>query len=157
VPADVPRTGPNTRPGEKPPVMPELATENSAAGARAFAEFFIKTIDWGYATTSSTYMRHYFTKSCIGCLSTAVALDSAARAKHRFIGDRFHITSARDNGVGSIHTRHVFATFDVNSVEVLDRNGKFVDGEPALINFHELIDVSWKSGHWHIDGFTVQR
>ncbi len=64
VPADVPRTGPNTRKGEKPPVMPVLATKHTAAGAQAFAEFFIKTIDWGYATTSSAYMRHYFEQSC---------------------------------------------------------------------------------------------
>ncbi len=50
VPADVPTTGPNTKPGEQPPVMPVAATKHTPDGAKAFAEFFIKTIDWGYAT-----------------------------------------------------------------------------------------------------------
>ena len=48
-----PKTGPNTRPGEKPPLMPLEATQHTPEGAKAFAEFFIKTIDWGYATVSS--------------------------------------------------------------------------------------------------------
>src|SRR4051794_15205328 len=99
LPADVPKTGPNTRPGEKPPVVPLEATQHTGRGAQAFAEFFIKTIDWGYATTSSAYMRHYFTKSCIGCRSTAEALDKAARAKHHFVGDRFTLDSA------TVHTQ----------------------------------------------------
>ena len=78
MPADVPRTGPNTRKGEQPPVMPVAATKHTADGAKAFAEFFIKTIDWGYATTSSAYMRHYF-KSVYWCGIAAKAFDCSLR------------------------------------------------------------------------------
>ena len=67
IPADVPRTGANTRPGEKPPLMPLEATQHTARGAQAFAAFFVKTIDWGYATVSGAYMRHYFATTCMSC------------------------------------------------------------------------------------------
>ena len=75
--------------------MPVAATKHSAAGAQAFAEFFIKTIDWGYATTSSAYMRHYFMHACSGCarlrdaisieqrstdIATSLAIDSTVQS-----------------------------------------------------------------------------
>ncbi len=89
VPPDVPRTGPNIRKGEKPPVLPVAATRHTADGAKAFAEFFIKTIDWGYATTSSAYMRHYFEPTCIGCASVRSGLSTRPASSDRhFIGGR---------------------------------------------------------------------
>lgn len=145
VPADVPRAGPNTKPGEKPPVMPLEATQHTSDGAKAFAEFFIRTIDWGYATTSSAYMRQYFVASCIACASTADAIDSAAAKGHRFIGDRFTIretTLTRSVPIG------VSVTFDVTSAEVVDRHDNFVDGLPALHDFEEAMSPAWSGGRW---------
>jgi hypothetical protein len=149
VPADVPTTGPNAEPGEKPPVMPVLATEHTPAGAKAFAVFFIKTIDWAYATTSTTYMRHYFQPSCVACRSAADAVDKAAREHHHFIGDRFTIRrillgEPRDEELSAI------VHFDVTSAEVLDRHGNYVDAEPALTNFQEHVYEAWRSAGWTV-------
>jgi hypothetical protein len=155
LPADVPTTGPNTRAGEKPPIMPLEATQHTPDGATAFAQFFIKTIDWGYATTSSTYMRHYFQTACVGCRSTADALDKARKQKHHFIGDRFTIRSATEQGTTALKV-HVLTTFDVSSSEVVDHDGKFVDGGPAIPKFRELIDMSWHGDHWLVDDFTAK-
>jgi hypothetical protein len=145
VPADVPRTGPNTKRGEKPPVMPLEATQHTPEGAKAFAGFFIKTIDWGYATTSSAYMRHYFEPSCVSCRSAAIALDRA-RTKHRhFIGDRFTIRR-----VASTSNSRISVYFDVSSAETVDRHGKGVGGYPALTNFREDMHLVWTSPHWSV-------
>jgi hypothetical protein len=143
VPADVPRTGPNTRKGEKPPVMPLAATKHTAAGAQAFAEFFIKTIDWGYATTSSAYMRHYFTSSCIACVSTARALDRADELHRHFIGDRFAIRQVARAGRLSVSVH-----FDVTAVETVTKRGRPVGGYPALSNFREQLFVRWHISRW---------
>ena len=150
VPADVPTTGPNLRSrGEKPPIEPVAALEHTPEGAKAFAEFFIKTIDWGFATTSSKYMRHYYEATCIECENAARGLDSAARARHHFIGDRFTIrrveTVARS---GSAHGLDIY--FDVTSTEVVDQAGKFVDALGALINFRERVQVTWSRGQWKV-------
>jgi hypothetical protein len=134
--------------------MPLEATQHTPDGAKAFAEFFIKTIDWGYATTSSAYMRHYFQHACVGCRSTADALDRARRKKHHFIGDRFTIKSATMTGPVTTQKAHVVVTFDVESVEVVDKNGKPVDAAPAANGFRELVTLSWHGTQWAIDEFV---
>lgn len=149
VPADVPTTGPNTRPGERPPVMPVAATKHTAAGAKAFAVFFIKTIDWAYATTSTTYMRHYFDRSCVECRSAADAVDDAAHKHRHFVGDRFKIRSStpianRDGAAG------VDVYFDVTSVDVLDSSGRVVDGLDAIHNFRERIYLQQSRTDWAV-------
>src|SRR4051812_41161247 len=58
-PADVPLTGHNVKPGEKPPLYPAAARAHTQAGANAFAEFYMRTLDWAYATTNPSYMKHY--------------------------------------------------------------------------------------------------
>ena len=74
--------------------MPVAATKHSPDGAKAFAEFFIKTIDWGYATTSGTYVRHFATSACDGCRSFADGFDRARRRGHHYIGGRVSVTGA---------------------------------------------------------------
>jgi hypothetical protein len=152
----VPKTGPNTKAGEKPPIMPLEATQHTPEGAKAFAEFFIKTIDWGYATTSSAYMRHYFKRSCVGCRSTADALDKAKHKEHHFLGDRFIIESAQITDNTTIAKPQVLVTFDVSSSEVVDKNGKFVNGGPALRGFRELASLSWHTSRWVVDEFAAK-
>lgn len=154
VPADVPTTGPNvTGPSERPPVEPILATQRSAAGAKAFAEFFIRTIDWAYATNSTKYMRHYYEASCVACASTADAVDRAAQKGHHFVGDRFSIrrvTAPAPSGTGY----RVAVFFDVSAAEVVDHAGHFVDGLGALTNYEEQIVVKWRPSGWMVREMT---
>jgi hypothetical protein len=152
VPADVPTTGPNLlRKGERPPVMPVLATQHSAAGAVAFAKFFELTIDWGYATTSTTYMKHYYEPSCVTCKSIQLGLDNAA-AKHRhFVGGRMTIT--RTDGCPLDGTKHAeqceLVVYRLTSVEVVARNGDFVDADPAM-ELKDQIWLRWRTGGWTV-------
>lgn len=149
VPPDVPTTGPNMKPGEKPPVMPLVATTHTPAGAKAFAEFFIRTIDWAYATNSAKYMRHYYEASCIECRSAADAVDKAVREGHHFIGDRFTIRrSAVLNSSNASTVVDVY--FDVSAAEVVDGKGRFVDGLGALNNYRERITTAWRPSGWMV-------
>jgi Family of unknown function (DUF6318) len=150
VPRDVPTTGPNTRPGEKPPVMPLEATQHNARGARAFATFFIKTIDWGYATTSSAYMRHYFdNKTCVACRSITAGLDRAAKNNRHFKGDRLTLRRTRAPRLevhGTIARLSVY--FDIGAVTVLNKNDRVVDHSPASTDYREDMDMQWRSDKW---------
>jgi hypothetical protein len=162
LPSDVPTTGPNTRPGEKPPIMPLEATQHTARGARAFAAFFIKTIDWGYATTSSTYMRHYyFAKTCTECRSVAFQLDAVQQKDHHFVGDRFDIrrtTLAHIRRDGVTATLSVY--FDVGRGAVLTKHGERVDLFKPLTNYREDLYLQWRrtpSGDAWVVGVMVPR
>jgi hypothetical protein len=116
VPADVPTTGTNLlAKREQPPVMPAIALQHTDAGAMAFAKFYLQTVDWGYATTNASYMRHYYDKDCVRCKILDDAITSVQRAKQKFIGGRSHITrvdsfAAKTNGsdlvVDTIVDRH---------------------------------------------------
>jgi hypothetical protein len=129
--------------------MPLAARRHTRAGARAFAVFFIETIDWAYATTSTTYMRRYFVPTCIACVSTAAAVDRARRLGRHFIGDRFTIRGARSlplaSPVGAV------VAFDTESVEVVDSRGRYVDALEALA-LQERVYL-----HWSADGWSVKK
>ena len=152
VPPDVPTTGPNLlHKGERPPVMPLAATKHTAAGAVAFAKFFELTIDWGYATTSTAYMKHYYEPGCITCKSIQLGLDNAG-AKHRhFLGGRMTIVRTRRCAVGGVKRAEYceLVVYRLTSIEVLSRNGDFVDADPAM----ELKDQIWL--RWGSHGWTV--
>jgi hypothetical protein len=146
----VPTTGPNLRSKhETPPVEPLAATKHTRAGANAFAKFFILTIDWAYATTSTTYMCHYFDPACVACRSAVAGIKKANRQGHHFVGDRFTVRSV--NGIpghGSNPAARV--QFDVESTEVVDTNDDYVDSVPALHDFQERIYVFWRQNAWTV-------
>jgi hypothetical protein len=151
IPADVPTTGPNiTKAGEAPPVMPLAATTHSVAGGLAFATFFIQTIDWGYATTSSTYMRHYFRPSCVSCASAADALDHANRNHWHFIGNQFLSPTSKGVPVddGRIADFSARVTFNLTAGESLDQAGKPQGAEPPHPGFVEQLYLSWSISGW---------
>ncbi|HEY2299235.1 MAG TPA: DUF6318 family protein [Jatrophihabitans sp.] len=147
VPADVPRTGPNTKPGEKPPVMPLEATQHTPEGAKAFAEFFIKTIDWGYATTSSTYMRHYFTR-CSDCDAVVRTINKDARLHHRYIGGRLVEQSA--TLVPVPRNARVVVTVDGTAREVVTQHGDFVSADPAHPGLKFGVTTRWMHAQWQV-------
>jgi hypothetical protein len=160
VPADVATTGANvTRAGERPPVAPALATIHSSAGGVAFAEFFIQTIDWGYATTSSAYMKHYYQASCDECSDDASGIDEGAKARHRFIGDRLINIRAElvNGGDPQTYDLAVKTTFDVTAFEEVDKVGKSVDAAPPMPGFVETVFLDWRGNGWTVSKMDSAR
>lgn len=157
VPADVPRTGPNvTSKAEKPPVMPAGATKHTAQGAKSFAVFFVRTIDWGYATTDSHYMRHYFTHSCTLCLAFADEFDNTKSAKHHYLGDRIHIrSSSATAGQDEVYACRVVADVDA-ATSVEDRTGNVIKGGAPISKASLFLKVSWVRRSWTVTSMREQ-
>ncbi|MFL6164244.1 MAG: DUF6318 family protein [Jatrophihabitantaceae bacterium] len=101
-PADVPLTGHNVRPGEKPPVYPAAAKVHSQAGANAFAEFFMRTLDWAYATTNPSYMKHYYGPTCGLCSGIATGIAKTAAEHEWYEGGRLTILSKASIAIGPV-------------------------------------------------------
>jgi hypothetical protein len=127
--------------------MPLLATQHTKAGAIAFAKFFELTIDWGYATTSTAYTKHYYEPSCITCKSIQLGLDKAASQKHRFIGGRMTITRAVSRPVRNVASaeRSARVEYKLTSIEVVDRGGAFIDADPAVA-LKDQVWMKWLPG-----------
>lgn len=152
VPADVPTTGPNTKPGERPPVMPIAATKHSAAGAQAFAKFFMETIDWGYATIDGAYIRHYAARGCSTCVSLAAGLDADRKAGKQYIGGRSIVTGVRTGAAGPLKTQIV--KINSTSFEELTKGGKFVTADQAYTGQQFQFNLKW-AGRWTVVKLAV--
>jgi hypothetical protein len=156
VPPDVPTTGPNlTAANERPPVMPVEATQHTPAGARAFAIFFIKTIDWGYATMSGAYLRHFSSSHCATCLSLAHDLDDDRRNGHVYIGGRSKIRGTERGPAGRLHSQIVRVS--ATSFEEMSRIGKPVAADPAYPNLRYVVWFSWSARGWRTTRLALEQ
>jgi hypothetical protein len=138
--------------------MPLAATKHTPAGAAAFAKFFIQTIDWAYATTSTTYMRHFAAPDCVGCASLKKAIDGAGSRTRHFIGGRFTIRKLVPGGLGGPNGAETseFVHFDVTSVEVVDSTGRFIDGQGAFTDYRERPYLRWHNAAWSVVELTLR-
>ncbi|MGH8860797.1 MAG: DUF6318 family protein [Jatrophihabitantaceae bacterium] len=131
--------------------MPLEATQHTPDGAKSFAEFFIKTIDWGYATTSSAYMRHYFRKTCLSCSSFADGFDTAKARHDRFIGGRITV------GISRLRSRDIVAVpLAITAFEQLMRGGRVRTADGA--HSHERFDVTaeWATTGWRVRNLALE-
>jgi len=134
-PADVPLTGHNVKPGEKPPLYPAAAKARTQAGANAFAEFYMRTLDWAYATTNPSYMKHYTGPSCGLCTGLATGISKTAAEHLWYMGGRLSIHPATATPVGPVTAPADFcttATVDISATSVVDKTGKIFNGQGAL-------------------------
>lgn len=133
-PADVPLTGHNVRPGEKPPLYPQAARVKSQDGADAFAEFFMRTLDWAYATTNPSYLKHYSGPSCGLCSGL---IDDAAKTSadhHWYLGGRLTIGPADATPIQPVTAPADYCSLEkvnITATSVVDKTGKVLNGDGA--------------------------
>ena len=133
-PADVPLTGHNVKPGEKPPLYPAAARARTQEGANAFAEFFMRTLDWAYATTNPSYMKHYSGPSCGLCNGLATGISKTAALKHWYLGGRLTVGPATATPIGPVTAPADFCStvrLDVTAFSTVDNTGKVFTGDGA--------------------------
>ena len=133
-PADVPLTGHNVKSGERPPVYPAAAKVRSQAGANAFAEFFMRTLDWMYATTNPAYPRHYFASSCGLCAGLTTGMTKTMAAHHFYEGGRFTVHPATGTQIAPVTAPADYCAsvkVDTTAAAIVDRTGKVFNGEGA--------------------------
>jgi hypothetical protein len=130
----VPLTGHNVKPGEKPPLYPAAARARTQAGANAFAEFYMRTLDWAYATTNPSYMKHYTGPSCGLCKGLATGISKTAAQKHWYLGGRLTIHPATATPIGPVTAPADYCSmlrFDVAAFSTVDSTGKVFTGDGA--------------------------
>jgi Family of unknown function (DUF6318) len=150
LPADVTTTGPNlARSGERPPLMPTAAAQDTDAGAAAFAQFFLLTIDWGFASTSGTYMAHYFDPACDQCQQIKSGLDASAAQGWHFVGGRYAIKSSTVTSSSRTNpTVRVVAA--IAASKTVDNNDTEQSSTPAIPNFAATLTLAWQSNSWTV-------
>jgi len=129
--------------------MPAIALQHTDAGAMAFAKFYLQTVDWGYATTNASYMRHYYDTECVRCKILDDAITGVAKHKWHFIGGRSKITRITPFATNQFSSDLVFNTVsDIDSGTEVDSNGNIHGGDIAHKEFPEKIGVHWNGASW---------
>jgi hypothetical protein len=152
-PADVPLTGHNVKPGEKPPLYPAAARARTQDGANAFAEFYMRTLDWAYATTNPSYMKHYTGPSCGQCLGLARGISRTAADHHWYLGGRLTIYPANQATISPVTAPADYCSkvkVDITATSVVDKTGKVFNGDGAYSgDVFKLCEKGTTSG-WQI-------
>jgi hypothetical protein len=144
-------TGPGVQPGEKPPVLNEDAKQHTPAGALLFANYYIRALDWSFATNDSYLLKAISSPTCPACNRYITALDG--------LGEGEHLTGSR---IGIVSDRLITGSFKVKSDAVV----KFVLNDqaavivkpssapstvaPAARHDVSLVFVSWIAGAWKV-------
>jgi hypothetical protein len=159
VPADVVTTGSNVRTGETPPVMPIEATKHTAEGAKAFATFYVRVIDWGEATVSASYMRHYTSVECSSCGPFLEGFASDHSAGHRRVGGRITVRSSRLSPKPLQHDADYTAlvVFDVSAFQEFSRSGKVLESDARHLEEQFEVSIGWFARMWQAVDLRISR
>lgn len=152
-PADVPLTGHNVNRGEKPPVYPAAAKARTQAGANAFAEFYLHTFDWAYATTNSAYVRHYSAASCGLCDGLATGITATAASSHWYLGGRFTVHPASSTPIGPVTAKADYcatSSVDTTAASVVDKTGAVINGDGAHRGVRFKACMTYTGSAWQI-------
>jgi hypothetical protein len=83
----------NLRPGDKPPVLTAGAKTHTAAGAKAFATYFVQAVDWGLATTDPYLISAISAPSCRACAGYIQSLTAMRTRGDSVHGARIQVVS----------------------------------------------------------------
>ena len=145
-------TGPNVRPGEKPPEFPALARQHTANGAIAFAGYYFKAFDWGYATNDPYLVEQISAQGCHACAQYARGLEGLAVRHATLHGGRITLDSA-SIFQGTLDIRAEYAVDVVMNEEpvIVDEPGASPSTVAAgVVRFHSLVFVGWRDSGWHV-------
>lgn len=147
----VPTTGPNVRPGEKPPTLTPNARQNTRIGGGEFSRYWMKTLDWAYATTNSALPRQHFAASCGGCSNFLdnIIDKTAARNRH-FDGGRLtpYGLTIRSNDHHAGADLVVDVTVNQSALKVRTGSGKIVETAKAVTRAVFRVWVAWRNSAW---------
>jgi hypothetical protein len=145
-------TGSNVRPGEKPPTLAPEAGKNTPVAATLFAQYWMRTLDWGYATTDSSLAKRAFGMECRNCSKFMKVFDDTfARGEH-FRGGRSTLKDVaiqpNDRHNGSSYV--VDVTISQARLQVIDHAGDEVSSAPSIPHVVFRTWIAWRTGGWTI-------
>lgn len=148
----VPTTGPNVRPGEVPPTPDPVASENSAEGAQAFVAYYVRAIDWAYATSSPDFLRSYYATNCNNCVAFLDNVKEKTDQRYYYTGSRIRLNQValvhNDNRMNAAYA--VSAENAVSAGAVHAPNGRVISDFPAVDHFTLTTWLGYENGKWVI-------
>jgi hypothetical protein len=143
-------TGPNVRPGEKPPTFDPKLEINAPGAADAYAKYWERVLDWGYATTDSSLARTAYAPTCDGCERFMKIFDGARTDGVHFRGGRISFVAStiqpndHHNGATAISD----ITVSIQALQAVDGSGRIVESDPAVPHATDRVWMQWTGKRW---------
>ena len=119
---------PNTKPGEQSPVRPLDVL--SGAGAEAFAVYFVKVIDWAYASMDTAPLLQASSPECTLCASLVQMVNDRKALGDVYLGSRFTILDSQVFNGPTSNTRLTNIVISYNALTIRHPDGSIeADGE----------------------------
>ena len=94
----------------------------------------MRTLDWAYATTNPSYMKHYYGPTCGLCDGIATGITKTAADHHWYEGGRLQIFTSAPAPIGPVKAPAdscTEVTVAVTAQSVVDKSGKIYNGAGA--------------------------
>lgn len=131
-----------------PPELPEVATEDSEAGAAAFAEHYLDTLNYSTTTSTSGLIDDLGDPECQTCDNFRELVDSYTSKDQYSDGPviTFDELEARATG----ETMVILANVTQPIPDTLDRDGNVVESGQEPSSFDMAIRLHWVDDGWRI-------
>jgi hypothetical protein len=150
-PTGVPSTGPNVSPGEVAPTEPTAARSDTSDGAIAYVSYYIKTLDWVYATSRPDLLTPFYAPSCVTCRDGQSAIEQFV-STGVIKGGRLTIKRIAivENDGRSGASFAVSTNYAVTAASIVTSTGATATSFPAGDDVTLTEWIAWDSGKWSI-------
>ena len=139
--------GPSPTPAVPVVKKPKLADEPTAAGAEAFARYWIEVVNSAYDSVDPSGIEAISAKSCMTCRAYINSLKKASYEERRYRGGKIIIKEVVAPAVQGA-TATVLLNYDVPPLEVLSRDGTVLRTVKAEKNIALRFDLKRLGSSW---------
>lgn len=141
-----------TTSGPVEPEMPDEARARSAAGAKAFVEFYWATVNYAQTTGDLALLRSMATESCSGCRGGADSIAKVYRKGGRIIGGHWRLLKAvpLETAAG---TWSVSTDVHVSRRRIVGAGSLNETSRAGTIDF--LFGLDYRGGAWRVTFLDV--
>lgn len=147
-------TGLAVEPGEKPPALSRLAKAHDLNGAVAFAGYYIKALDWSYATTDPYLLHQISASTCDACKTVIDGLLKLQKEGSHAKGGRIHLESGEicECTDTQVKAQHIVKVVDTQDAGAIVRPNGTTSDNFARHRITTYVYLSWLGKGWKVVG-----
>jgi hypothetical protein len=135
--------------GAPAPTPGPQASQQSDTGAKAFGVYFVKLLDYTYATRDVAPLRQAADAACVGCTGIADDVAKYAKPGYGWQGGRITLKDLTISQPGA--TPVIVANVSVTALKVTDPSGRRDPySGPAYPRAQFMITEKWTGGSWTV-------
>ena len=145
-------TGAGVAPGEQPPQLGPFEKQHTSAGAISFAGFYIKALDWSFATSDPYLLKEVGAATCEYCEKAIAGLEKVQAGGGHITGSRIRLDSSElQSFKGKIKADFIVKVASTQQAGAIVYPTATTD-KTGLSHDVSFVYVSWVDRGWKVMG-----